>query len=156
MEAKPEKFNLADVAREVIGFYKVTAFEKQVSLVNGVDGEIMVVADKNMIRTVLRNLLSNALKYTNMGGQVELGSRFMTGSVEIFVKDNGLGMTPEMVTKLFRLDTTFSTVGTANEHGTGLGLILCNEFILKNRGSIYVQSEYGFGSTFRFTLPLSD
>jgi signal transduction histidine kinase len=65
-------------------------------------------------------------------------------------------MTPEMVTKLFRLDTTFSTVGTANEHGTGLGLILCNEFILKNRGSIYVQSEYGFGSTFRFTLPLSD
>jgi len=156
MQANPEKFNLLWVIDEVFRFYKTTAFEKHVNLINHVTDEIMVFADKNMIKTVLRNLVSNALKYTAMDGYVELGIRMLPGFVEVFVKDNGLGMTDEMVEKLFRLDTTFSTVGTANEKGTGLGLILCKEFIEKNHGTILVESEYGYGSTFRFTLPLSD
>ncbi|MEI7501204.1 MAG: ATP-binding protein [Bacteroidota bacterium] len=156
MTASPENFNLIEVIDEVIAFYKATAFEKQVNLVSAAEGDINVFADKNMIRTVLRNLVSNALKYTAMEGVVALGVRLLPGQVEVFVKDNGLGMTADMVEKLFKLDQTFSTIGTANEKGTGLGLILCKEFIDKNRGSINVESERGFGSTFRFTLPLSD
>jgi len=156
MQANPEKFDLLWVIDEVFRFYKTTAFEKHVNLINHVGGEIIVCADKNMIKTVLRNLVSNALKYTAMDGNVELGIRMLPGFIEVFVKDNGLGMTDEMVEKLFRLDTTFSTVGTANEKGTGLGLILCKEFIEKNHGTIMVESKYGYGSTFRFTLPMSE
>ena len=156
MEPAPEKFNLAAIIEEVIGFYKVTAFEKQVNLVSAVEGDISVFADKNMIRTVLRNLVSNALKYTAMGGEVVIGFKPLPERVEVYVRDNGLGIPSEMVDKLFDLDKNFSTVGTANEKGTGLGLILCKEFIEKNGGSIYVKSERGFGSTFRFTLPLSE
>ncbi len=156
MDPTPEKFNLNAIIEEVIGFYQVTAFEKQVNLVNAGIGEISVFADKNMIRTVLRNLVSNALKYTAMEGVVVVGFKSLPERVEVYVRDNGLGIPAEMVDKLFDLDKNFSTVGTANEKGTGLGLILCKEFIEKNGGSIYVKSERGFGSTFRFTLPLSE
>jgi signal transduction histidine kinase len=156
MEANPEIFNLVKIIDQVVGFYNVTAFEKQVNLVSTAEGEIMVFADKNMIRTVLRNLVSNALKYTAMEGVVVLGAKLLPDKIEVTVKDNGLGMAPEMVAKLFNLDQTFSTVGTANEQGTGLGLILCKEFIEKNRGTISVESVHGHGSTFRFTLPLSE
>jgi signal transduction histidine kinase len=156
MEANPDIFNLVKIIDQVVGFYNVTAFEKQVNLVSTAEGEIMVFADKNMIRTVLRNLVSNALKYTAMEGVVVLGAKLLPDKIEVTVKDNGLGMAPEMVAKLFNLDQTFSTVGTANEQGTGLGLILCKEFIEKNRGTISVESVHGHGSTFRFTLPLSE
>ncbi len=156
MEAKPEKFNIIGVIDEVIGFYRVTAVEKQVNLVNTAEGDIKVFADKNMIRTVLRNLVSNALKYTAMEGVVVVGIKMQPYRVEVYVKDSGLGMTAEKVEKLFKLDQTFSTVGTANEKGTGLGLILCKEFIEKNKGTIHVESQHGYGSTFRFTLPLSE
>lgn len=156
MEPAPEKFNLAVIIEEVIGFYKVTAYEKQVNLVSTAEGDISVFADKNMIRTVLRNLVSNALKYTAMEGIVVVGFKPLSERVEVYVRDNGLGIPAEMVDKLFALDKNFSTVGTANEKGTGLGLILCKEFIEKNGGSIYVTSERGLGSTFRFTLPLSE
>ncbi len=154
MEANPEKFNLVRIIDQVVGFYTVTAFEKQVNLASSAEGEIMVFADKNMIRTVLRNLVSNALKYTAMEGAVVLGAKRLPDRIEVMVKDNGLGMAPEMVAKLFKLDQTFSTAGTADEQGTGLGLILCKEFIEKNRGTISVESVHGHGSTFRFTLPL--
>ncbi len=154
MEANPEKFNLVRIIDQVVGFYTVTAFEKQVNLASSAEGEIMVFADKNMIRTVLRNLVSNALKYTAMEGAVVLGAKRLPDRIEVMVKDNGLGMAPEMVAKLFKLDQTFSTAGTADEQGTGLGLILCKEFIEKNRGTISVESVHGHGSTFRFTLLL--
>ncbi len=156
MMANPEKFNVVNVIDEVIGFYKILASGKQVNLHSAADGDVNVFADKNMIRTVLRNLVSNALKYTNIDDYVVLGVRLLPDMIEVYVKDNGLGMTAETVEKLFKLDQTFSTVGTANEQGTGLGLILCKEFIEKNNGSIHVESEPGNGSTFRFTLPLSE
>ena len=154
--ANPEKFSVVRVIDEVIGFYKILASSKQVNLHSAAEGDINVFADKNMIRTVLRNLVSNALKYTNMGGTVALGVTLLPDMIEVYVKDSGIGMDAETVEKLFKLDQTFSTVGTANEQGTGLGLILCKEFIEKNNGSIHVDSEPGKGSTFRFTLPLSE
>jgi two-component system sensor histidine kinase/response regulator len=156
MEANPERFNLVEVINEIIGFYHPRAFEKQVKLDSSAEGEILVFADKNMVRTVLRNLVSNALKYTTTEGAVLIGAKPLQEQVEVFVNDNGLGMTSEMVEKLFKPDQTFSTLGTANEKGTGLGLILCKEFIEKNKGSIHVESERGHGSTFRFLLPLSE
>ena len=154
--ANPEKFSVVRVIDEVIGFYKILASSKQVNLHSAAEGDINVFADKNMIRTVLRNLVSNALKYTNMGGTVALGVTLLPDMIEVYVKDSGIGMDAETVEKLFKLDQTFSTVGTANEQGTGLGLILCKEFIEKNNGSVHVESEPGNGSTFRFTLPLSE
>ncbi len=154
--ANPEKFNVVSVIVEVIGFYKILASSKQVNLHSAAEGDINVFADKNMIRTVLRNLVSNALKYTNMGGTVALGVTLLPDMIEVYVKDSGIGMDAETVEKLFKLDRTFSTVGTANEQGTGLGLILCKEFVEINNGSVHVESEPGNGSTFRFTLPLSE
>ncbi len=154
--ANPETFNVVSVINEVIGFYKILASSKQVNLHSAAEGDINVLADKNMIRTVLRNLVSNALKYTNMGGAVALGVTLLPDMIEVYVKDSGIGMNAETVEKLFKLDQTFSTVGTANEQGTGLGLILCKEFIEINNGSVHVESEPGNGSTFRFTLPLSE
>ena len=143
------------VIDEVLGFYQTMAFEKHINLVKNTGNDLMVMADKNMVRTVLRNLVSNALKYTAPDGVVDVGARLLNDKAEVYVTDNGLGMKTEMVERLFKLDQTFSTLGTADEKGTGLGLILCKEFVEKNRGTLAIESELGMGSTFRFTLPLS-
>ena len=114
----------------------------------------MAFADYNMINTVLRNLLSNALKYTTKGGTVEISSEVSGDKVKIKVSDTGIGIQEENLEKLFRIDVNYSTRGTADEAGTGLGLILCREFIQKNNGNIEVKSTFGMGSEFSFTLPV--
>ncbi|MDD4604262.1 MAG: ATP-binding protein [Bacteroidales bacterium] len=153
MEPSPEKFDISSLLVEVTNFYKITAVEKKVNLICTTDTPMFIFADKNMIKTVLRNLISNALKYTAIDGTVESGLIQKENGVEIYVKDTGLGMTSDQVSKLFRLDSTYSTLGTANEKGTGLGLILSQEFIDKNGGKIWVDSEKGVGSTFHVSLP---
>jgi signal transduction histidine kinase len=109
-----------------------------------------------MIATVIRNLVSNAIKFTNEGGQVTVSAGPRGELVELTVADNGLGMAEEDMAKLFRLDTRHSTPGTANEKGTGLGLILCKEMVERNHGRIEVDSELGTGTTFRLTLPAAE
>lgn len=156
MVADPQPFDLITIINEVIDFYKVTAAEKHVNLVSRVSGTLTVIADHNMIKTVLRNLISNALKYTAMDGTVTIETRREPGFATVLVSDTGIGMTTTAIESLFKLEKTFSTAGTANEKGTGLGLILSKEFVEKNGGSISVESEYGQGSTFSFTVPVQE
>ncbi len=107
-----------------------------------------------MILTVLRNLISNAIKFTNESGKVTIGYKLMDNTVELYVKDNGVGMNKQQIEKLFKIEENVSTPGTNKEKGTGLGLILCKEFVEKHKGRIWVESEEGKGSTFSFTLPV--
>ena len=108
-----------------------------------------------MIKTILRNLISNAIKFTHKNGKVEVTARIDNKHVEISVSDNGIGMTKETMSKLFRLDGNLSTPGTENEKGTGLGLFLCKEFVDKHGGKIWAESRSGNGSVFKFVLPSS-
>ena len=105
-----------------------------------------------MIHTIIRNLLSNAIKYTDQGGKINISSKIQDSYIEITVSDSGAGIKPENIKRLFRLDENFSTKGTAEETGTGLGLILCKEFVKKNGGEIWVKSTYGKGSDFTIKL----
>jgi two-component system, sensor histidine kinase and response regulator len=113
----------------------------------------MTLADSNMVSAVFRNLISNAIKFTRPGGFITLSSRISGDFNEFTVEDNGVGIQKKDLEKLFRIDTKLYTKGTAEESGTGLGLILCKEFIEKNSGTIHVESEPGKGSRFIFTLP---
>ena len=107
-----------------------------------------------MITTVMRNLISNAIKYTKTNGQITISGKEKEEFVEICVEDNGVGMSKEICENLFKIDVKhFSTEGTGGEKGTGLGLILCKEFIDKHLGEMVVESEIGKGSRFRFTVP---
>jgi len=126
---------------------------KNIELNSSVDDKLMVVADRNMLKTILRNLISNAIKFTHKNGKVEVKAVIDYKQVEISVSDSGIGMTKETMAKLFRIDTNLSTRGTENEKGTGLGLFLCKEFVEKHAGKIWVESESGKGSVFKFVLP---
>jgi signal transduction histidine kinase len=106
-----------------------------------------------MINSVLQNLISNAIKFTERGGSITVSSRAYDNTVEISVTDTGVGISPEDADKLFRIDQHHSSEGTEEEQGTGLGLVLCKEMIEKHDGRIWVESVLGEGSTFRFTLP---
>ena len=153
LKAEPEKFFVGEIIRETKEFYQINANEKQICLEcnSSFNGEVF--ADKNMIKTVLRNLVSNAIKYTLPGGNITIGKDDNDHNVELYVRDNGVGMTPETLKKLFHLDQEYTTRGTADERGTGLGLILCKEFVEKNGGVLSVGSEKDIGSVFRFTIP---
>lgn len=155
LNPEPETFSLHSAVMEVADFYKTNASTKNITIdvINPI--EIKVFADRNMIRTVLRNLVSNAIKYTFNGGKISIALQEKGAQAEARVTDNGIGMSPEKMATLFHLDQAHSTKGTANEPGTGLGLILCKEFIEKNGGNFTVFSEPGSGSTFIFTLPKS-
>ena len=108
-----------------------------------------------MINTVIRNLLSNAVKYTETEGRIIIDCEKKGDKLKIIVSDTGVGIKEDSISKIFRIDENISTKGTANETGTGLGLILCKEFIEKNGGEIWVESTFGQGTTFYFTVPLN-
>lgn len=126
---------------------------KDIELVNKVPKNTIGFADSNTINLVIRNLMTNAIKFTNDGGQVVINAKDKASELLISVTDNGVGMNNEVLKMLFDKTAPYTTRGTANEKGTGLGLILCKEFIEKNGGKIWVESEEGKGSTFFFTLP---
>jgi signal transduction histidine kinase len=155
----PENFNLNMLVVEILKLMKPSADKKMIELVNHIPVSSDINADQNMLNTIIRNLLSNAVKFTPAGGKIEVGtansSDYFKSSDEfkaIYVKDTGLGMTKETINKLFRIDESVTGVGTDGEKGTGLGLILCKEFVEKHGGRIWVESEVGKGSTFYFTL----
>jgi PAS domain S-box-containing protein len=148
----PVEFNLSESVKAVMDLHCVTARKKGVKLKNQIDNKTLVYADKNMISTVLRNLVSNAIKFSNPNGDIIVSSNLKTDMVEVHVADSGIGMNRESLTKLFRIDTYYSTAGTMGESGTGLGLIICKEFVEKNSGRIKASSSEGSGTTVSFTL----
>jgi signal transduction histidine kinase len=150
----PEEINLQDFITEEYGYYQHFAKSKQLSFETKGVMDIVVHADKNMLKTIVRNLITNAIKYSQPGGSICIAARQLSSMAEVSVTDAGIGISAEIMEKLFHLDEKITTRGTGNEKGTGLGLILCKEFVEKNKGHIHVKSEPGKGSTFSFTLPL--
>jgi len=151
---KIQSLNITSMAAEVIHLLQLQAEAKQIQVECTINGPFMVMADKDMIALVLRNLLSNAIKFTPIEGKVTIGAHEAATGVEIFIKDTGTGMAPGVIQKINRNDY-FSTNGTASEPGTGLGLMLCREFLLKNGSRLFIESEPGRGSVFSFSLPVS-
>jgi signal transduction histidine kinase len=153
----PQTFDIAGIAESCILLLAESANAKNITLLLQIEPDTIVFADMQMITTVIRNLISNAIKFTEEDGEIRIESNYRTDVIEIAVMDNGVGMTSEKVDKLFKIGEKYiSTDGTSGEKGTGLGLILCKEFIEKHGGKIWVESEVGKGSTFRFTLPTSE
>lgn len=149
----PEKLILSEVIMEIIGLKMSSAKAKNISLQYVHTDDIELITDKNILETILRNLISNALKFTNIGGRIKVTATALGEQVEISIADNGVGMTEETIRKIFDLSTNITLRGTANENGSGLGLVLCKEFVKKLDGRLWVESEKGKGSTFKFTLP---
>lgn len=155
IEFKPQELFLQPAVQEVLEILKTNSTIKNISIKYFQSENIVIYADPNMLQTILRNFISNAIKFTNKGGRIEIFASHTQNRVEITVKDNGVGMDEETVTNLFKIEANSSTPGTANESGSGIGLILCKEFIEKQGGEISVESKLGEGSEFKFTLPLS-
>jgi PAS domain S-box-containing protein len=150
----PIDLDLKELIGQNIELSKPSAEKKQISLIEEINCDAIVFADKNMINLVIRNLMSNAIKFTDeLGTVIVRCSEKNKSELAISIIDSGIGISQENVNKLFRIDEYFSTSGTAGEGGTGLGLIICREFVEKNKGEITIVSELGSGTTFTFSLP---
>jgi signal transduction histidine kinase len=149
----PIKLNLFEIVEEATNFFRSDIERKNIIISNLIDHHITILADDNMIKTIFRNLISNATKFTHDGGRISLSSNVIDSLVELSVTDTGVGIPDKDIVNLFQIDFSLTTKGTANETGTGLGLILCKEFIEKHNGKIFVESKVGKGTTFKFTLP---
>lgn len=150
---EPQSLPLAGLVTETLNLLRAAAQQKVLSLAPEIPADVVVWGDRGMLSTVLRNLVANAIKFTPRGGQIRVSVRRGSGAWEIRVVDNGVGIAPERLAGLFSLDQNQSTLGTDQERGTGLGLILCREFIRRHGGDIRVESRLGAGSSFIFTLP---
>lgn len=150
----PDEFNLHDMVTENLRNVQAYAFNKDIDLVSKVKRDLKITADKNMLNTILRNLLNNAVKFTGKGGNILVSAIKENNHVTLAVKDSGVGMSEEEIGKLFRIDVKYSNIGTDNERGTGLGLILCKEFVERHGGRIWVESQTNKGSEFKLSIPL--
>ncbi len=155
MEFRPEPIKIVELINGVTALLNDSANQKSISISVNSPQNSLLFADKPMISTILRNLISNAVKFTNPGGKILISTEQNHLELRVTITDNGVGMKKETVEKLFRIDTSYSTKGTQNEQGTGLGLILCKEFVEKHGGKIWGESEPGIGSKFCFTIPRS-
>jgi len=151
-EIEPEQFEINELLENVIRILKENADLKGIELVNELQKNQVIYSDRNAMNIVLRNIISNAIKFSNPGGRIKIESKLNNGDLEISISDTGVGMSEEQLSKIFTNDVV-STTGTENETGTGLGLILCKEMIEKSGGTIWVKSEAGKGSKFTFTQP---
>ncbi len=152
LEYKPVTLNLHDVVDKVIEISNQSAVKKNITLSNNVDAGVSVYADADMLRSVVQNLIVNAIKFTRPEGRITVSSADKKSYVEVSVRDTGIGIESERASKLFNMNTISTTNGTGGEKGTGLGLPLCREFVERNNGNIWVESEPGKGSKFTFTL----
>jgi len=153
---KPEWVELKEIVNESIAMVLESAKHKHIEINNQIEEGITVFADNNILQSIVRNLAFNAIKYTHQGGVVNIVvNQRISNHVEITLQDTGIGMSPQMLDDLFRIDIKNNRKGTQGEPGTGLGLLLCKEFIRKLGGEIWVQSEVGKGSSFTFTIPCS-
>nr|WP_321410656.1 HAMP domain-containing sensor histidine kinase [uncultured Carboxylicivirga sp.] len=150
----PSLINVSELIDENVELLRKQADVKNIhiKLMNIYEGQICI--DRNMISGVLRNLLSNAIKFTPVNGELKVFTTIEKGYLIVSVQDSGIGMSKDNYRKLFKLDSTFTTLGTNNEKGTGIGLILCKEFVDRHKGEIWVESELNVGSIFNFKIPL--
>lgn len=153
MEFNPENMDFVGLIKTISQLLNDTAQQKSITLYTETPEHVMVFADKAMMGTVMRNIISNAIKFTNPGGEIIISVEHKRNKLLVAVADNGVGIKAEAMDKLFVIEKSYSTVGTHNEKGTGLGLILCKEFVERHGGEIWVESEVGTGSTFYFTIP---
>lgn len=153
IQYNPVLFNIYDVVKECLLVTENQINNKKVQIHLNIDNHSNMIADYNMIKTVFRNLITNAIKYSNEGGNIFIASEIKTNEIILTVKDEGVGIEKEDLVKLFQIDKKYTTPGTANEQGTGLGLILCKEFIQKNNGKMEVESEINKGTTFKISIP---
>jgi signal transduction histidine kinase len=154
-ESNPEKLNSKKLIEDSIKPYKEAARQKNINIVSNVSEEVIVIADYKEIEFVLRNLINNAIKYTHPDGQVSVTSQLNGDKLKIDIIDNGIGIPSYRLPVIFDLDQIRSTAGTKNEAGSGLGLVVCQDLITKNKGQIKVESELGQGSKFSILLPLA-
>ncbi len=150
----PEIINLSDPVNEVMDLFKETAEQKGIEMKIDIPQEGKIIVDKSMLSTILRNLVSNAIKYTYPGGFLQLTAQEKEHEWLFQVRDNGVGMETEVSQQIFQIGTHKSEAGTLKEQGTGLGLILCKEFVEKHGGTIWVDSKTGAGSVFGFNIPI--
>lgn len=148
------KIKLSDIVEECFSLLNVSAEDKKVRLVSSVTDDIIFNGDKDMLTTIIRNLLSNGIKFTKEYGFIKVEYEKIQNYHKIYVTDNGIGMTKEKLNKLFDIAENTTSLGTKGEKGSGLGLILCKEFVLKHNGTISVQSEVGKGSKFIVSVPI--
>lgn len=152
IEFKPDDCHLSPLIKEVTDLFSLAVKKKNIDIVFDMP-EIILKADSNMLHTVIRNLLSNSIKFSHKGGTIKISAVENINEVVISVKDNGVGINKDSLGKIFQLAENITTLGTDNEKGTGLGLILCKEFIENHGGKFSVESEEGKGSRFYFTIP---
>lgn len=152
MEYKPTTIDLFDIVADVKNAIEPVAEKKNIDVNWDISPDTMLIADNNMLQAVIRNLMSNAVKFTEEKGSVQIWSEEKGEKVSVFVKDNGIGMSEEEVGKVFKIDSKFRREGTNEETGSGLGLLVCNEFIKKHQGTLHVTSKEGEGSVFEFEI----
>ena len=152
MDFNPKNFDIIPLLNEVTLLLKDFARHKSILILNSLPSSLLVNADKEMIGTVLRNLISNAIKFTQPEGKITISALEKQNQVIVSVSDTGIGMSKDRIDKLFNISDCYSTPGTQNEKGTGLGLILCKEFINKNNGEVWVESKPVIGTTLNFSL----
>ena len=150
----PQNLSFTGICRDVVEVLKPDAITKNITLNYSASAGVKVYTDIDMLKTILRNLVSNAIKFTKSGGTINITAERTDSILTISVSDNGIGITPNNLVKLFDISEILTTKGTANESGTGLGLLLCKEFVEKHGGKIWAESEVDKGSDFKFTLPL--
>lgn len=154
IEFKPEPVLLRKICVSVIQLLEAQSVKKNITIHMEISPTYIVNADKNMLETIIRNLTSNCIKFTEEGGSIKIDAVLEGSFVVITVADSGCGIASQDISKLFRIDVNHTEIGNSREKGTGLGLILCKEFVEKHEGKIWVESELGVGSKFKFTLPL--
>lgn len=153
IDFKPQQWPLKNLVAETIAICGQQAKEKNISISDDIPGKLMVYADRNMLSTILRNLVTNAIKFTHKDGSIIISCSCSDDITTISVADNGIGMDESTRTKLFRINEKISILGTEQERGTGIGLLLCKEFVEKHGGHIWIESEVNQGSNFKFTIP---
>jgi signal transduction histidine kinase len=153
-QADIESVNLYNEVENVFTLLKYNAKRKCIIMVNELNASDFALGDSSMVKLLLRNLISNAIKFSHEGDRIRVYAKKSDSQIEISVEDTGTGIPPEALPKLFRLDVKYTTPGTANERGSGIGLVLCKEIVDKLGGNIKVKSELGKGSIFTFSLPL--
>jgi signal transduction histidine kinase len=154
MEFNKEQIVLNNIIEEIIEVVSGAAKQKQIKIIDLIEKDLEVSADINMLRSILQNLISNALKFTKPGGEISIHSEVIDNHVQITVSDTGIGLEKRQADSIFQTDSLHTTAGTNGEKGTGLGLSLVKEMVQRHNGQIWVDSTLGNGSDFNFTIPM--